>query len=218
MVAIDYNEFSVAAEQRPQELQFDLSGGHLALDFANSISRRDSPEKSVEHVHSYHDLISFALQSNIVAAKEAGALVHQADAQPRSVAQTLRKALALRETLFRVFAQAAGGNPAAAEDLALLEQAATEALSRRHLVRISGAYRWEWDTGPTLERILWPIVTSAAELLVSDNVGKIRECEAGDCYWLFLDNSRNRSRRWCSMSSCGNREKARRHYHKQRQH
>jgi len=207
----------VAAEQRPQEFQFDLTGGHLALDFANSVSRRDSPEKTVEHINSFNDLVAFALQSKMIAPKDAGAVAQEAANQPRSAAAALRKALALRETLFRAFARVAGGNPAAAEDVATIEQAATEALSHRHLAHINNSYGWEWDTGPMLDRLLWPIATSAAELLVSEDVGKIRECEAGDCYWLFLDNSRNRSRRWCSMTSCGNREKARRHYRRQRQ-
>jgi predicted RNA-binding Zn ribbon-like protein len=67
-----------------------------------------------------------------------------------------------------------------------------------------------------LHRLLWPIAESAAELLTSQEVSSIRLCEAPDCDWLFLDNSRNRSRRWCDMKICGNREKARRHYRRSR--
>ncbi len=86
----------------------------------------------------------------------------------------------------------------------------------RHIVRVNDSYEWRWEDGLKLESVLWPIAMSAADLLVSANVAKVRECEAGDCYWLFLDNSRNRSRRWCSMEACGNREKARRHYQRHR--
>lgn len=63
-----------------------------------------------------------------------------------------------------------------------------------------------------LERILWPIAQSAAELLTSSELGTVRLCEAPDCAWLFLDQSCNRSRRWSDMKVCGNRQKARRHY------
>jgi predicted RNA-binding Zn ribbon-like protein len=207
----------VAAEQRPQEFHFDLSGGHVALDFANSVSRRDSPEKTVEHLNSYSDLVSFAAQSNLIGPHEAEALAHEANSQPRSASQVLRKALMLREAMFRAFMRIVAAKPAAVEDVALMEQAVTESLSHRHIVRTGDDYKWKWSDGPTLERILWPIATAAADLLVSRELHQLRECEAGDCYWLFLDNSRNHSRRWCTMSSCGNREKARRHYRRQRQ-
>jgi len=52
------------------------------------------------------------------------------------------------------------------------------------------------------------------DLLTSDRLSAVRECAADDCAWLFLDESRNRSRRWCDMKVCGNRQKARLHYHR----
>ncbi len=213
---IGYNRIKVAAEQRPQEFQFDLSGGHLALDFANTVSRRDAPEKTAEHLTSYSDLISFARQSNLITPQEAEALERKAQAQSRGATQVLRNAISLRETLFRTFIALADGKPCSPGDLAFLEEAATDALRHRHIVRANGGYEWRCDEDSKLERILWPIAMSAAELLTSANLAKVRECEAGDCYWLFLDNSRNHSRRWCTMSACGNREKARRHYQRQR--
>jgi predicted RNA-binding Zn ribbon-like protein len=64
---------------------------------------------------------------------------------------------------------------------------------------------------------LRPIARSAAELLTSETLSRVRECGGATCTWLFLDASRNRSRRWCSMESCGNRAKARRHYRRRRE-
>jgi predicted RNA-binding Zn ribbon-like protein len=205
----------VSADQRPQEFQFDLSGGHLALDFANSISRRDSPEKTVDRLNSYSDLISFAQQTTILVSEEAEAVQRKAESQPRHAAQLLRVAIALREAMFRVFLARADGKSVPAADLKLLDETAIDALAHRHIVAANGGYQWQWEDDPRLERILWPIAESAAKLLTSPDLKKIRECDASDCYWLFLDNSRNRSRRWCTMSACGNREKARRHYRKQ---
>ena len=206
----------MSAEQRPQEFQFDLSGGHLALDFANSISRHDSPEKTVEHLNTYRDLIAFARQGNALAPEELAVLLRKAESQPRQAAQILRAAIALREAAFRAFLALAQGKPASPPDIGYLNQAATDALKHRHIVRANGGYEWRWDDGPLLEKVLWPIGVSAATLLTSSELTKVRECEAGDCYWLFLDNSRNHSRRWCTMNACGNREKARRHYRRQR--
>lgn len=207
----------MSAAQRPQEFQFDLSGGHLALDFANTVSRRDSPEKTVEHLNRYHDLIAFARQSRILTPEAVEALRRKAESQSRQAAQVVRAVIALRETLFRIFIALAHGKPAPPEDLGFLDKAATEALVHRHIVRVNGSYKWRWDDEPMLEKILWPIAESAAALLTSADLAKVRECEGSDCYWLFLDSSRNHSRRWCTMSACGNREKARRHYRRQRE-
>lgn len=205
----------MSAGQRPQEFQFDLSGGHLALDFANSISRRDSAEKSVDHVTSYRDLVSFARQSGILSPNEAEALARDSGSASRRGLHAMRAAIVLREAIFRAFLALANGKPASASDVELIGQAASDALRHRRIVRQDGGYRWQWDNDGDLERIVWPIAQSAAELLTSPDLKKVRECQASDCYWLFLDNSRNRSRRWCSMEACGNREKARRHYHRQ---
>jgi predicted RNA-binding Zn ribbon-like protein len=206
----------VSTEQRPQQFQFDLSGGHLALDFANSISRRDSPDRTVEHLNNYFDLIAFSRQSGVIAAEESEALRKKAGSRPRQAAQWLRAAIALREAIFRVFLALARGKPESPEVVGLIDKAASDALRHRHIVRVNGGYGWRWDDEPMLQRILWPIAESAAALLTSADLAKVRECEASDCYWLFLDNSRNHSRRWCTMSACGNREKARRHYRRKR--
>ena len=70
-----------------------------------------------------------------------------------------------------------------------------------------------------LERVVWPVARSAADLLTSDLLSRVRRCEDDrGCGYLFIDTSRNRSRRWCSMESCGNRAKARRHYARQKDH
>jgi predicted RNA-binding Zn ribbon-like protein len=64
--------------------------------------------------------------------------------------------------------------------------------------------------------MLAPIVKSAADLLLSDMLDRVKQCEGDPCGWLFLDTSRNRSRRWCSMEDCGNRAKARRFYQRKK--
>jgi predicted RNA-binding Zn ribbon-like protein len=124
----------------------------------------------------------------------------------------------LRSALFGIFSAVAAGNKPAAADLDVLNAEVSASMSHTCLVRSSdgSAFGWGWS-GDGPERVLWPIVRSAADLLTSDTQCKlVRECGAGECRWLFLDTSKNRSRQWCSMQSCGNREKARRHYQRVR--
>lgn len=128
----------------------------------------------------------------------------------------LRAAIELREALFRVLRAAAARETGASGDVRLLSRWNAEALRHRDMVGANRGYAWSWDDKPQLERIVWPIAQAAADLLTGEQLANVRECEAADCQWLFLDTSRNHSRRWCDMSACGNREKARRHY--QRQH
>ena len=67
-----------------------------------------------------------------------------------------------------------------------------------------------------LESLIWPVAKSAADLLTSERLERVRECAGGTCGWLFIDASKNHSRRWCDMRDCGNAAKAKRHYHKKR--
>ncbi|MBI2081511.1 MAG: CGNR zinc finger domain-containing protein, partial [candidate division NC10 bacterium] len=102
-------------------------------------------------------------------------------------------------------------------DLAVLNAALAEALPLLGLVPEGNGFTWEWTAnGQRLDRMLWPVARSAAELLTSGELARVRECEAESCAWLFMDRSRNRSRRWCDMKTCGNRTKARRHYERKR--
>jgi predicted RNA-binding Zn ribbon-like protein len=194
--------------------QFDLTGGNLALNFANTVSRRNVPERLAEHLESYADLVSFADQSAILPARQANELLAYARRHDSEARRAFHKAIVLREALYRAFSAVAQDGTASSEDLATIGKYVLDALRHRALIRTDGGYGWQWtQNGKTsLDYVLWPISQAAADLLTSDELKMVRFCEAPDCEWLFLDRSRNRSRRWCDMTSCGNREKARRHY------
>ena len=200
--------------KRPSGHQFDLSGGILCLDFANTVSHRYLPQRRTEHLGSYADLVAFAQQSKLLPPKLAASLRACAGRDHTGARRAFRKSIVLRERLYRAFSAIAQGRHARPEDVQQITDSALEALRHRKLVRTNGDYRWEWQSNgrDPLDRILWPIAESAAGLLTSEERAAIRECGASDCEWLFLDGSRNRSRRWCDMKSCGNRQKARRHY------
>jgi predicted RNA-binding Zn ribbon-like protein len=201
-------------EDRQTPPSFDLSGGALCLDFANTWSDRGRPE--TEKLRRYQDLLGFALQAGLLTRAEETRLACLAERDPRAAAAALALGRGLREALYRMLSALAASRAPAAADLERLNAALPEALSRLRLERRGSGFVWTWAApdarqGP-LEAPLWPILRSAAELLTSDERRQVRECAGSACTWLFLDRSRNRSRRWCSMETCGNRAKAQRHY------
>lgn len=197
---------TISAVPTQPEFKFDLTGGQLAVDFANTVSWRGHPSARKERLNGPADLVSFAVQERVLTPKQALAL--------KRPVREFHKALSLREAIYRIFAAVAMRKSPPPADLRALNDCVLTALGHRQLIRLDGRYRWEWKDGKrrSLERILWPIVIAASDLLTSEDVNLVRLCEASDCGWLFLDHSRNRSRRWCDMKSCGNRAKARRHY------
>jgi predicted RNA-binding Zn ribbon-like protein len=196
--------------------RFDLSGGRLCLDFVNTVGgmRGVSPK---DHLAAYRDLVEFGRQTGSVPEARARHLLAEARRRPGDADATLATALALREALYRVFVARARGGAPAHEDLELLSTTLARALSHRRLA-LEGdccAYAWSDDPG-ALDAPLWPVAESAASLLTSgEELGRVRVCglyEEEECSWLFIDKTRARTRRWCSMKDCGNRAKARRHH------
>ena len=124
----------------------------------------------------------------------------------------------LRETIHRVFDAEAQDKTPAARDLDALNEALAASPARTTLRRERGAYGWEVDV-KSADRagLLAPVLWSAGDLLAGPRLDRVRRCANPECGWLFLDDSRAGKRRWCSMQSCGNRAKARRHYHRSRE-
>jgi predicted RNA-binding Zn ribbon-like protein len=207
----------VSATQK-SEFQFDLTGGHLALDLANTVSRRGDSARRREHLDSYLDVLSFLRQSKVLSAKQVQELSHAVLHNPSDARRSFARIIRLREAIYRVFAAIAQRKLVAARDLSLISEFAVEALRHRALTPVNGGYAWQWiaDDRNPFDRLIWPMAQAATDLLTSDELKIVRFCEAPDCEWLFLDHSRNHSRRWCDMTSCGNRAKARRHYERLR--
>jgi predicted RNA-binding Zn ribbon-like protein len=194
---------------------FELSGGALCLDFANTCGDRARPEQ--EHLHTYGDVAAFVRQAEVVDADQARELADRAAEDPTAAAEAFTVAVALRDAIYRIFSALAAGDAPSAADLDHLNSLLPDALAGLRVEPRGAAFAWSRDDlADSLTAPLRPIVRSAAELLISDRLDRIRECDGATCTWLFLDQSRNRSRRWCSMETCGNRAKVRRHYRRQR--
>ena len=157
--------------------RFDLSGGALCLDFANTVSHRHLRERRAEHLSSYADLVGFGEQSNLIPPKLAARLRSRADRcfpKHKGLWQIHRSS----GGLYRAFAALAAGKHARPADIHQINDFTLEALQHRTLARTNGEYRWEWRSdGGNLERILWPIAESAVNLLSSEDRAAIRECE-----------------------------------------
>jgi predicted RNA-binding Zn ribbon-like protein len=198
------------------EYTFSRIGGRLCLDFANTVGSHAGPDPD-DHLRTFDDLVSWGRQLEVLTPRAAKQLTAEAQRDPASAAATLARARHLREALYHVFSAVAAGSHPPAPDLARLNDELKRALARQRLSLAGNKVSWTFESDPTdLDAMLWPVVRSAGELLTGDEgIARLRECASETCGWLFVDTSKNRSRRWCDMADCGNRAKARRHYHKQ---
>jgi predicted RNA-binding Zn ribbon-like protein len=181
---------------------FDAIGGNRALDFVNTVANRGNPDKRRDLLATPSDLQSWFAALGLPASDLA-----ESD---------LVEARAIRERLHGLFLPSTQGR---AVDVAALDAFGRDlqaASSARRLRSQGKRIVWGWapDAG-ALHRSLFPVLTDAVELLVSSDLDKVRECQGPGCGWLFVDRSRGRPRRWCSMSDCGNKAKARRHQQRQ---
>jgi len=196
-----------AAERLPR-----LVGGRLCLDFANTIGGRGGSPPD-EDLVDYADLVAWARYVGIVDPAGGERLLAAARRDPGAAEEVFRRAVALRETIYRVGSALAAGE-APPDDLDALRRAHLDALAHARLVPAERGFGWAWaESGDDLARPLWPVARSAIELLTSPEVGRVKECPGGGggpCTWLFLDTTKNAARRWCSMAACGGEVKARR--------
>ncbi|MEW5722386.1 MAG: ABATE domain-containing protein [Thermodesulfobacteriota bacterium] len=200
----------------PRAGRIKMVGGSLCLDFANTVDWRlaEAPE---EILVSFSDLALWCRRAGILSAAQAGKLEQWADQEPAAAVKVLKKARELREAVFRVFSALARSARVKKTDLAVLNRFLTKAMSRAEVRPRAGGFVWDFSpSGGDPQALLGPIARSAAELLTSGSAGRVKMCGDERCGWLFLDTSRNRGRRWCDMSDCGNRAKARRFYQRKK--
>lgn len=204
-------------EKKTHAGNVNLLGGRLCLDFANTVGWRIR-NKAKEYLNNFNDLVVWSQHAGILKAHEAKRLSKVAESHPSEVELVYNHAIALREILFRIFSSVADGGSASKTDLAALNQNLSKTMARSRIVKSMDGFTWDLDFDKNaLDWVLQPIVRSAADLLVSDELKRVKKCAAEDCGWLFLDVSRNQSRRWCNMKDCGNRAKAGRFYKKKKE-
>jgi predicted RNA-binding Zn ribbon-like protein len=195
-----------------------LVGGWLCLDFVNTVDWRTSNHPK-EWLISYSDLVSWSRHTSILDDNEGRELLRKAELHPTDAAAVLGRAITLREALFRIFSSVVDHSSPNVSDIDILNGELAKALGRMRLVPAVDGGSWVYVfEDVTFDLPLWFVVRSAADLLTSDKLNRIVRCSAEECGWLFLDLSRNRSRKWCDMRDCGNRAKAKRYYQRKRIH
>jgi predicted RNA-binding Zn ribbon-like protein len=203
-----------------RERRFKLRGGDVSLDFVNTLGWRLTGHPG-EYLRSYEDLLDWSRQAGLLALEEKEGLFRQATLDPEGAQKTLSRAIALREEIHRLISAHIAGESQDENDLSALNRELSIALSHLRVMPADGAYSWGWDRsgdeGKTpLDSPLWRVAQSAAQLLTSEKLGRVKLCAGEGCGWIFLDESRNSSRRWCDSRDCGNRERVRRHLARKR--
>lgn len=186
-----------------------IVGGHLALDFANTVDDPLGPARH-DHASTYDDLVTWAVRTRAVTDAHASGLLRTAASRTKDAAATLQNAHELRDTLNEIFGGIADNAPDVPKRWPRLRPFVADAFAAATLTGTdSGAPRWAWPQVDDLAAVLHPIAVAAADLLVSDRLRRVKRCAR--CPRLFLDTSKNHSHRWCDMNDCGTAQKIERY-------
>jgi predicted RNA-binding Zn ribbon-like protein len=197
-----------------QETLFDLCGGHPALDFVNSLDNRFREDGPNEMLSSYADLLRFLEESGLLTRQHARVLGKTIT--PETAAPVLEATRELREATAAVFYGSLERKRPQQQDLELLERYFLNAGRHRELQwseppQTPAGLTWGWGRNESAPELpVWILALSVSDLLLSPDMARVRTCAVDTCRWLFLDTSKNHTRRWCNMKVCGNRMKARR--------
>jgi len=204
-------------QNRKAAYAFEFTGGELCLDFANTVDHRTDAHRRLDRLASFADLLEWSRQAGTVSRADHSVLKRAAGRSAAAGRRTLRRAVALREAIYGAMSAHATGRSIPRSAIDTISREAAIAASHRHIVNLAGSgFAWSWDAAAAqLDRPIWPVAWSAADLVTSARVNHVRECAFETCGWLFVDTSRNQTRRWCDMRVCGNRAKVRRFYQRQ---
>jgi predicted RNA-binding Zn ribbon-like protein len=195
---------------------FEFTGGNPCLDFADTVDDRISDHPR-ELLTDYGRLLQWGEEAGVITARTAERLRHLTSEAPGNALTTLRTSIQLRDTIYDIFSAVAQRRAIPSTALAILNKAVRQAARHTQLVNANRRFTREWiEPESNLDSMLWPVSRAAAELLIGEEIGYVRQCASETCSWLFLDKTKNHRRRWCDMKSCGNRDKARRYYQRQK--
>jgi predicted RNA-binding Zn ribbon-like protein len=178
---------------------FQFLGGNLALNFCNTV-HSVGDEDPQDDLETCADLLSWAMQAGLIKQGTSIAGEHERLARFKD----------LRGALHRIFSELAAGGKPGPELLARFNAHLHAALAQAHIENAGGAYRLNSQDKKVAAKLHFEITKAAADLLTDGPIDRVRQCAGQSCSWLFMDTSRNRSRRWCEMKACGNRAKVRR--------
>lgn len=183
------------------------------MGFVNTLTGRGTAAPT-EKLVSYEALLDWVKTTGVISAPVAAELRRTADAHPSEAGRVLGGARALRETLHALFSAVAQGRTPAGAVLAELAGHLGAGYAQARLVFQDGALQWAPGPVAGLADVTHELARAAARLVASSTLARVRACAADDCRWWFVDETKNHSRRWCEMKTCGNRAKLRRYRHR----
>jgi len=199
-----------------ETLLYDSSGGSLGLNFLNTQNWIHSGEPE-EMLNRYDDFLLWSFEAGVISADEREVLSARAAADPAQAALALRAIHEIRSALYKIIARLIEAQQPDPRDLERFNMALKGALSHRRIEFASPAMRWTFQAEPLpFEYPLWPVLLAAADFLASTDTARVHMCANPTCGWVFLDRSRNGTRKWCSSTSCGNRLRVRQYYARKR--
>lgn len=204
-------------KRRLPKRQFDLTSGHVCLDFVNTVDERLSSQPE-ERLTGFTELAAFGEQAGALSASEARELRRYGWENTRAASALFQRSVAVREMMFRILSAVAGSRKVSDADVEAFNDVVRKSNAFSLVTPGEGKAAWQWlDESSNADRLTGRIVRSAVELLTSHDIQRVKECAAERCGWLFMDNSRSRNRCWCDMKTCGSREKARAYYRRLRE-
>ncbi|MDQ3927511.1 MAG: ABATE domain-containing protein [Chloroflexota bacterium] len=184
----------------------------ICVDFANTLAWRAS-DRPQDRLTGPDMLLRFGGRAGIFHEGEVDYLRARVADDPEEAQVALEKAKLAREAIYRILFAAANRLPIAHTDVTLLNEVVDEAQDQVQIVPAGPgeSFVWRWKSQePQLDMVLWSAARSAAELLTSEELKRLKSCPGAGCAYLFIDLSRNGKRRWCEMDVCGNRNKVKR--------
>lgn len=179
------------------------------MDFANTVDGEADGRPGFDYLKDYEHLVAWSRRVGVVPEGQARLLLDLAKGRTEKACDVHGRAIGLREVVQEVFRAVAEGEDPPRAGMEALRSYEVEALGRGKLVPAGGRFDWGWADKGDLAGMLWPVAHAATGLLTSDRLGRVKRCAA--CWWLFVDGSKNKSRRWCTMEDCGTAEKMRRY-------
>ena len=199
-----------------EELAFTFLSNALCLDFVRTRKSRLTQHPQ-ELLTSYTDVVLWGEAAQVITAAHGQRLVDEASQRPDDALNVVQQAREVREAIYRIFASVTEHTPLDSADISILNDALAQTMVHVCLIQTEQGFSWGWEQDEhALDCMLWPVIRSTMDVLTSHELEDVRQCAASDCSGFFIDTSKNHSRRWCDMTTCGNRAKARRHYEKKR--
>ena len=198
----------------PYISKLPLLGGDLSLDFVNTVhDRHEEPLRNL--LKNYLDLVIWVYFAAAINNSQKERLLQKGRENQRKANQIYKDSLQLREAFYDFVVNTINQDEVSRANMQSINQWLSKTFSNLELAQLDNRFVLDWKVENfELESVLWPIIRAFVNLVTSEDRNRIKQCS--NCGYLFVDNSKNKSRRWCSMEICGNRVKARRHARKTR--